>query len=156
MLELLIKDEELEKYCESITKDKNIEIVLRQVNNEMIGIRMIKSRPKPSRKKIRQLLLDLKFNMYSLGTNYLVDAIMILLKKPILIRNLNKLYEEVGKLYNKKGETIKRSIIGVIVVMNNKITPDQLRSFFYIYTNERVSPKYFFTIICECFNVKVK
>lgn len=105
-----------------------------------------------SKKEIKSLLLSLKVNIYSKGTVYLIDAIQFVYNDPDLLYNITNLYIKVAVKYNVDNYyKIQRSIRGTIDTMNNHITPDLLESFFHIYKNDIVSPKYFFTIVNEYF-----
>ena len=119
----------------------------------MIKVFILKN-GKVLREKIKKLLLELKFDIYSKGTYYLIEAIILAVNNPDLIVVLNELYKKIANKYNKNSTQIRRSIIGSIDVMNNHISSEQLHSFFHIYNNEKVSPKYFFTVVIEYFNNK--
>ena len=99
--------------------------------------------------KLKSLLLELKFNLYSRGTLYLIDAINIAYNEPMLLCKIEDLYNRVAKKNNISMNKIQRSIRSSIDVMNSHISKELLRSFFNIYNNELIAPKYFFTIILE-------
>lgn len=130
-------------------------IFKKETNEELIRKRIKIDEPinkELLRKKIKSLLFRLQFNLYSKRTFYVIDAIILTLDNPELIGNLSNLYEKVGLKYNIDSNKIGRSIIGAIDIMNNHISKEQLRSFFYIYNNEKVNPKYFFTLVYEYFS----
>ncbi len=102
-----------------------------------------------SQTKLKSLLLELKFNLYSRGTIYLIDAINIAYNEPMLLCRIEDLYHRVSKKNNISVNKIQRSIRSSIDVMNNHISTELLRSFFHIYNQELIAPKYFFTIIIE-------
>lgn len=99
--------------------------------------------------KLKSLLLELKFNLYSRGTLFLIDAINIAYNNPTVLCKIENLYYEVSEKNNISVNKIQRSIRSSIDVMNNHISPELLHSFFYIYNNDIIAPKYFFTIIIE-------
>jgi len=99
--------------------------------------------------KLKSLLLELKFNLYSKGTLFLIDAINIAYNNPVLLCKIEDLYNRVSMKNNISVNKIQRSIRSSIDVMNNHISPELLRSFFHIYNNDIIAPKYFFTIIIE-------
>jgi len=99
--------------------------------------------------KLKSLLLELKFNLYSKGTLFLMDAINIAYNNPVLLCKIEDLYSRVSMKNNLSVNKIQRSIRSSIDVMNNHISPELLRSFFHIYNNDIIAPKYFFTIIIE-------
>lgn len=104
-----------------------------------------------TRSQIKTLLLSLKFNLYSKGTHYIIDAIQIAYKNPNLLYNITNLYEKVAHIYNIDSEKVQRSIRNSIDVMNSHIPNDKLQSFFHVYEKDIVPPKYFFTIVIEYF-----
>ena len=113
-------------------------------------IRDISLSPKElSQKELKAILLELKFNLYSKGTMYLIEAINVAYYEPSLLFNIRELYEEIAKRKNIEVYKIQRSIRNSIDVMNNHISSELLRSFFHIYNRELVTPKYFFTMILE-------
>ena len=99
--------------------------------------------------KLKSLLLELKFNLYSRGTLFLIDALNIAYNNPRLLCKIEDLYYEVAKKNNLSVNKIQRSIRSSIDVMNGHISTELLRSFFHIYNNELIAPKYFFTMIIE-------
>jgi len=99
--------------------------------------------------KLKSLLLELKFNLYSKGTLFLIDAINIAYNNPVLLCKIEDLYNRVSIKNNVSVNKVQRSIRSSIDVMNNHISHELLRSFFHIYNNEIIAPKYFFTIIIE-------
>lgn len=99
--------------------------------------------------KLKSLLLELKFNLYSKGTLFLIDAINIAYNNPVLLCKIEDLYNRVSIKNNVSVNKVQRSIRSSIDVMNNHISHELLRSFFHIYNNDIIAPKYFFTIIIE-------
>lgn len=99
--------------------------------------------------KLKSLLLELKFNLYSKGTLFLIDAINIAYNNPVLLCKIEDLYNRVAIKNNVSVNKVQRSIRSSIDVMNNHISHELLRSFFHIYNNDIIAPKYFFTIIIE-------
>jgi DNA-binding response OmpR family regulator len=104
-----------------------------------------------TRKEIKDLLYELKFNMYSKGSRYIADAIELAYKDIDLLSNVTELYKRVAAINNEKMNKIQRSIRSSIDVMNNHISKEQLRSFFHIYDNDIITPKYFFTRVVDYF-----
>lgn len=101
-------------------------------------------------KNLKDLLLDLKFNLYSTGTVYLIDAINIAYTRPVLLRNIKDLYVKIGTKYDVPYKKVKWSIRNSIDTMNKYISTDFLHSIFHIYeTNYKITPKYFLTMIIE-------
>lgn len=102
-----------------------------------------------SQTKLKSLLLELKFNLYSRGTIFLMDAINFAYNDPMLLCRIEDLYIKVSKKNNISVNKIQRSIRSSIDVMNSHISNELLRSFFHIYNNELIAPKYFFTVVIE-------
>ncbi len=94
------------------------------------------------------LMLKLKFNLYSRGTTYLMDIIRICFDSPHLISNMDKLYELISIKYNISKIKTKWSVHSSLATMNKYISSDLLTSIFNIYDNERnLTPKYFISIM---------
>lgn len=111
-------------------------------------------KPILNEKEIKELLIKLKFNLYTKGMPYLIDAIDIAFKEPNLLYNISNLYSIVGFKNNVKKEKIQRSIRGTIDIMNNHIPTGLLCSFFHTTASEKISPKYFFEVVIEYFKAK--
>lgn len=89
--------------------------------------------------------------MYSKGTNYIIDAILMAYNNTELLSNISYLYEKISIQYNENINKIQRSIRSSIDNMNSHISKEHLRSFFYIYNNDVITPKYFFITIVDYF-----
>ena len=104
-----------------------------------------------TQKEIKDLLFDFKFNIYSKGARYITDAIQFAYK------DITELYKLVAFINEEKVNKIQRSIRSSIDTMNSHISKEQLRSFFHVYNNDIITPKYFFTIVVDYFReLKVK
>lgn len=104
-----------------------------------------------TKKEIKDLIYRLNFNMYSKGSRYIVDAIKLAYDDINLLSNVTELYKLVAIMNDEKPNKIQRSIRSSIDVMNNHITKEHLRSFFHIYDNNIITPKYFFTTVVDYF-----
>lgn len=94
------------------------------------------------------LMVKLKFNLYSKGTIYLMDMIKICFSSPHLVANMDKLYELVSIKYNISKIKTKWSVHSSLSTMNKYVSSDLLTSIFNIYDNERnLTPKYFISIV---------
>lgn len=99
---------------------------------------------------MKELLLELKFNLYSSGTIYLIDAINIAYERPFILRNIKDLYIKISKKYNISSSKIKWSIRNSIDTMNKYISLDLMHSIFHTCdTNFKITPKYFLTMMIE-------
>lgn len=103
------------------------------------------------KKKIKDFLSDFNINLYSRGARYIADAIQFAYNDIDLLSNVTELYKEVAILNNEKVNRIQRSIRSSIDIINSHISKEQLRSFFHIYNNDIITPKYFFTIVVDYF-----
>lgn len=104
-----------------------------------------------TKKEIKDLLYELKFNMYSKGSRYIAYAIQLAYKDIDLLSNVSSLYKLVALQNDVKDNKIQRSIRSSIDTMNSHISKEQLRSFFHIYDNDIITPKYFFTTVVDYF-----
>ena len=159
------KDSDEKNKCNIIVISGNVELMHRLFNtakvyrimpkptnlDEVLSlIKDISNAPKElDQIKLKSLLLELKFNLYSKGTLFLIDAINIAYNNPVLLCKIEDLYNRVSIKNNVSVNKVQRSIRSAIDVMNNHISHELLRSFFHIYNNDIIAPKYFFTIIIE-------
>lgn len=159
------KDSDEKNKCNIIVISGNVELMHRLFNtakvyrimpkptnlDEVLSlIKDISNAPKElDQIKLKSLLLELKFNLYSKGTLFLIDAINIAYNNPVLLCKIEDLYNRVSIKNNVSVNKVQRSIRSSIDVMNNHISHELLRSFFHIYNNDIIAPKYFFTIIIE-------
>ena len=159
------KDSDEKNKCNIIVISGNVELMHRLFNtakvyrimpkptnlDEVLSlIKDISNAPKElDQIKLKSLLLELKFNLYSKGTLFLIDAINIAYNNPVLLCKIEDLYNRVSIKNNVSVNKVQRSIRSSIDVMNNQISHELLRSFFHIYNNDIIAPKYFFTIIIE-------
>ena len=105
-----------------------------------------------SEKKLRKLFLDLKFNLFSQGTIYLLDAINIAYNNPFMLYNMKDIYNDLGNMYNVNPNKIKWSIRNSIETMNRTVSSQKLISIFPAYdTYIKITPKYFISLILEYF-----
>ena len=103
------------------------------------------------KKEIKEFFTDFNINPYSRGTRYIADAIQLAYNDIDLLSNVTELYKRVAILNNEKVNRIQRSIRSSIDIINSHISKEQLRSFFHIYDNDIITPKYFFTIVVDYF-----
>lgn len=118
----------------------------------LLTIKELSPKVELSNNKIRNFLFNLKFNLYSKGSIYLVEAIKLAYKEPILLCDMKKLYSRLGNKYNVNPIKIQWSIRNSIELLNKNISIDVLHSIFHIYGNETLTPKYFFTATVEYLN----
>lgn len=103
------------------------------------------------KKEIKEFFASFNINPYSRGTRYIADAIQLAYNDIDLLSNVTELYKKVAILNNEKVNRIQRSIRSSIDIINSHISKEQLRSFFHIYDNDIITPKYFFTIVVDYF-----
>ena len=103
------------------------------------------------KKAIKEFFASFNINPYSRGTRYIADAIQLAYNDIDLLSNVTELYKKVAILNNEKVNRIQRSIRSSIDIINSHISKEQLRSFFHIYDNDIITPKYFFTIVVDYF-----
>ena len=101
--------------------------------------------------KINDLFIKLKMNPYSKGYIYMRDALNIIYSDPSYLYNMKDLYNEIAQKYNLCPKKIQWSIRNSIDALNRYASKEILHSFFHIYGNETITPKYFFSIVTEYF-----
>jgi len=104
-------------------------------------------------KKLKDLLLELRINIFSTRGKYLISAINIAYRQPYLLESIKILYLEVAKLYNVSPMTIKWSIRTLIDTLNRSWSIKDLCSIFSLKIKpDAITPKYFLTLIVEYFS----
>ena len=93
--------------------------------------------------KINSLMTKLKFNLYTKGTKYLIDCLIIANNNTDLLYNISALYSYVAEINNTNPNIIKWSIINSLSTMNRFVDKNTLCSFFNDYDGRKISPKYF-------------
>lgn len=105
-----------------------------------------------NQKELKEILTELRLNVFSTRGKQLISAINIAYKQPYLLNNIKDLYSEVAKLYNISPKTVKWSIRTSIDTLNRSLSIDNLCSVFSLkFRPDTVTPKYFITLIVEYF-----
>lgn len=96
---------------------------------------------------INSLMKKLSFNLYTKGTKYLIDSIIIANNNPDLLYNISELYSYVAGINNTNPNIIKWSITNSLSTMNRFVDKEMLYSLFDEYDGRKMSPKYFIGIL---------
>lgn len=116
----------------------------------LITIHEIEITPRPTSiniEKINSLMTKLNFNLYSKGTKYLKDCLIIANNNKDLLYNISNLYSYVAEINNTSSNIIKWSITNSLSTMNRFVDKKMLCSFFDDYDGRKISPKYFIGIL---------
>ena len=106
-------------------------------------------------KALREILLELRFNIHSTGVAYLTSAIKIAFKRPRLLNNISDLYNEVAKEYHISPNKVRWSIRSTIDTLNRSVSIEDICSIFELnYTPDYPTPKNFITLVVEYFEKK--
>lgn len=95
---------------------------------------------------INNLMEKLNFNLYTKGTKYLIDCIIIANNNIDLLYNISELYSYVAGINNTNTNIIKWSITNSLSTMNRFVDKEMLYSLFDDYDGRKISPKYFIGI----------
>lgn len=105
-----------------------------------------------NQKELKEILTELRLNVFSTRVKQLISAINIAYKQPYLLNNIKDLYSEVAKLYNISPITVKWSIRTSIDTLNRSLSIDTLCSVFSLkFRPNTLTPKYFITLIVGYF-----
>lgn len=96
---------------------------------------------------INSLMKKLNFNLYTKGTKYLIDCIIIANNNTDLLYNISELYSYVAGINNTNPNIIKWSITNSLSTMNRFVDKEMLYSLFDEYDGRKISPKYFISIL---------
>lgn len=103
-------------------------------------------------KELKELLIKLKFKVFTKNSQILIEAINMAFDKPYLLNNIKNLYAEVAKLRNTHPTSIKWSIRNSIDSLNRAMTIKDFCSIFSLeYKIDAITPKTFITLIVEYF-----
>lgn len=87
--------------------------------------------------KINSLMTKLNFNLYTKGTKYLIDCLIIANNNSNLLYNISDLYSHVAEINNTNSNIIKWSITNSLSTMNRFVDKKMLCSFLMIMMVER-------------------
>lgn len=105
-----------------------------------------------NQKELKEILIELRLNVFSTRVKHLISAINVAYKRPYLLNNIKDLYSEVAKEYNISPKTVKWSIRTSIDTLNRSLSIDNLCSVFSLkFRPDTVTPKYFITLLVEYF-----
>lgn len=106
-----------------------------------------------NQKKLKDLLLELKLNIYNSNIRNLITAINIAYNQPYLLNNMNDLYTEVSSQTGITSESIKWSIRNAIGILTRSMTIEELCTIFSLkITIDNLTPKRFITLVVSYFN----
>lgn len=98
--------------------------------------------------KLQLFLLDLKFNINSLSTKYLVEAIHQCYYFPHLLGNLDDIIKLIAYKFNVSEKTIKFSFRNALKPINNYRETIKQSTFINLFDPMRnITPKYFLEVI---------
>lgn len=104
-----------------------------------------------SEKEVKNLLQKFGLNIYSKGSRYILNAILLAYDNIDFLSNISELYKIIAYMNNEKTAKVQRSIRSSVDIINSRIPQELLRSFFHIYDKNLITPKYFFTVVVDYF-----
>ena len=103
---------------------------------------------------VKKLFLNLKIDLYSVGIDYLIDAILIAANNHSLLQNLQDIYVILGQKNNVSYDKIKWSIRSTIETIKKYEDSALFKSFFKYYDDTRtLTPKYFIRLVLYYFDI---
>ena len=113
---------------------------------------IIKNTNKLSDKKLREFLFTLNFNIYSVGTKYLIEAINIAYQKPYLLNKIKDIYSIISIKYSISEDSVKWSIRNSIETMNRNTSEKEINKKLDTIGYRKMTPKYFIPLVISLFN----
>lgn len=101
---------------------------------------------------LNSLLLKLSFNLYTKGTKYLIDSIILANSNQNLLYNITNLYALVASKNHTSENIIKWSITNSLSSMNRYVDKKLLYSIFSEYDGRNLTPKYFISLLLRYIN----
>ena len=104
-----------------------------------------------TQKQIKDYLYYLNFNTYSVGTDYLVEAIQLAYDKPVLMKNIKDIYSLISEKYTVPQNTVKSSIRNSIDTMERNTTKNEIQAKLKISCSRKLTAKYFIPLVLSHF-----
>lgn len=104
-----------------------------------------------TQKQIKEYLYYLNFNTYSVGTDYLVEAIRLAYDRPILMKNVKDIYSLISEKYTVPQNTVKSSIRNSIDTMERNTTKNEIQAKLKISCSRKLTAKYFIPLVLSHF-----
>ena len=102
---------------------------------------------KLSDKKLRLFLIELNFNIYSVGTKYLIEAINIAYKKPYLLKTMKDIYTIISIKYSTSENSVKWAIRNSIDNMNRNTSYKEINRKLHTTGYKKMTPKHFIPLV---------
>lgn len=107
--------------------------------------------------QLQLFLLDLKFNINSISTKYLIEAIHQCYYCPHLLGNLDEIIELIAYKFNVSKKTVKYAFRNALKPINNYRNTITNSSFIKLFDPMRnISPKYFLDVITTYLHKEAK
>ena len=104
-----------------------------------------------TQKQIKDYLYYLNFNTYSVGTDYLIEAIQLAYDKPVLMKNIKDIYSLISEKYTVPQNTVKSSIRNSIDTMERNTTKNEIQAKLKISCSRKLTAKYFIPLVLSHF-----
>ena len=106
-----------------------------------------------NQKNLKDLLIELKLNIYNSNIKNLITAINIAYKQPHLLNNMKELYCEVSRQTGIEAQTVKWSIRNAIGILTRSMNIAELCTIFSLkLTIDNITPKRFITLVVSYFS----
>lgn len=123
-------------------------IEFRDLKNAVDNICLNSQIPELDDFKLQLFLLDLKFNINSLSTKYLIEAIHQCYYFPHLLGNLDDIIKLIAYKFNVNEKTVKFSFRNALKPINNYRENITQSAFINLFDSMRnITPKYFLEVI---------
>lgn len=107
-------------------------------------------------KNILDMLWKLRFNLYSKGTNYIKDAIILAYFNNSLLYDSNKLMKEIANLYNLDEKNVRNNMDNALnLAFNYENLQYDIQFFKGYYDGRKVSLKYFIVLAVHYINIEM-
>lgn len=124
-------------YSEVLSTVKEIQ------KNEVSGI---------TKKMIRELLINLKFNVSTKGIKYFIEAIELSYDSPHLLENIGDIYKIIASKNNTTPSTIQWRIRSSLNTMKRVVSTKDIQKYLPLYDpTDNVTPKKLITLIIDNF-----
>ena len=90
------------------------------------------------------------FSRSSISYQYLIEAILLVVKDPTLLKNFNKnIYEPIAKKYHTKTKNVQWSLSKLIDIMYSNTSSDVIYDYFKFFEDEKPTLKFFIVSVAR-------
>lgn len=136
--DLIIKENDIiNKVYKKFLKPINYKEIMKKLNEISVNKKAVSA----TKMTVTKILLNLGFNINSIGTKYLIESI-VFFKEDTKLKNLKETYLCVAHKYLTNYMAVKWAVENSINKFNCSVNEKEIQQFFKITDNRKLTPKY--------------